>query len=242
MMKRIWNTLISLEAGLWLLALVCIALAAGSFRLTGEYAAAINSMPLFAWLLEVSVVHSWWLWLAVVLLALLVINTLLCSFETIRTRWHKIGAIPLLAPQLIHTGFLLFVAAHLISALGSSVQQMEVSEGTLARLPDGSPFGVVSIAAETTATGMPVSFSCELLTDPRNSGLRVFVSPNHPWFSGGYGVYIKQARKLPYPLALLEVHREPGAGMALAGAILFSVGNVLLLWLRSKRSDMDNQV
>jgi hypothetical protein len=51
-------------------------------------------------------------------------------------------------------------------------------------------------------------------------------------------VYIKQAEIYPYPQALLEVHREPGAAMALVGAVLFTIGNVAVLWLRSKRRDV----
>jgi len=235
-MKRLWNTLISLELGLWLLALVCITLAAGSFLLTGEYAAAINFMPLFAWLQEVPVARSWWLWFAVVLLALLVINTLCCSGETLRLRWGRAALIPLLAPQFIHAGFLLFVAAHLMSALGASVKQFEVSEGMLVRLPDGRKFGIAAISADLSPSGMPAGFNCELVTDPRNLVVRTVISPNHPWLSGGYGVYVKQAEKYPYPWALLEIHHEPGAGMALAGAIFFVIGNVLVLWLRSNKS------
>lgn len=34
--------------------------------------------------------------------------------------------------------------------------------------------------------------------------------------------------------ALFKLHREPGAGMALAGALLFTVGNLVLLVIRSK--------
>lgn len=234
-MKRLWNALISLELGLWLLALLCAAMAAGSFQLKGEYAAAINFMPLFAWLAEVPAAHSWWLWLTVALLALLAVNTLLCSAETLRLRRGRAGLMPLLAPQLVHAGFLLIVTAHLVSALGASVQQFEVSEGSLLRLPDGRPFAVAAIAANVSPMGMPIGFSGELAIDPRDPAQRVVISPNHPWFSGGYGVYIKQAEMYPYPRALLEIHREPGAGMALAGAILFTIGNVMVLRLRSKR-------
>ncbi len=236
-MRRLWNALISLELCLWLLGLACVALAAGSFGLKGEYAAAINSMPLFSWLTGAPVAHSWWLWLTVALLALLVVNTLSCSGETLCQRWGRTGPIALVAPQLVHAGFLLIVAAHLMSALGASVQRFQVSEGALLRLPDGRPYAVAAIAANASPTGMPIGFSSELAIDPRDPAQRVVISPNHPWFSGGYGVYIKQAEMYPYPMALLEVHREPGAGMALAGAILFTIGNALVLWLRSKRGE-----
>ena len=233
-MKRVWNILVSLEFCLWLLALVCGALAIGSFLLKGDYAAAINFVPLFAWLMEVPVAASWWLWLAIVLLALLVINTLLCSAETLRQRYGRAGLISLCAPQLIHAGFLLFVAAHLISSFGASVQQIEVYEGAQARLPDGTQFAVAAIMVDISPKGMPRGFSCELATDLRNPAQQKVISPNHPWFCGDYGVYIKQAEKYPYSRALLEIHREPGGSMALAGALFFMIGNVMVLWLRSK--------
>ena len=75
------------------------------------------------------------------------------------------------------------------------------------------------------------------MTDLHNPAERVTISPNHPWISGEYGVYIKQAEGYPYKRALLEIHREPGAGLALAGALIFTVGNVLLVWLRSRSKE-----
>lgn len=224
----------SIEFCVALLALVCIVMAAGSFRLSGEYAAAINSVPLLVWLREVPLGVSWWLWLTLVLLALLVLNTLLCSCETVLGRWGRGGWALLLAPQLVHAGFLLIVLAHLLSAAASSVLQVEVQEGLVVNLPNGSQFGVAGISVNLSPNGMPTGFSSELVTDLKNPSARVVISPNHPWFAGGYGVYIKQAEEFPFRRALLELHREPGVGMALAGALLFSVGNVILLAVRSK--------
>lgn len=230
---KLWRLLISMELCLALLALICIVMAGGSFALSGEYAAAINSMPLLIWLRNVPAGASWWLWLTLVLLGLLVLNTLLCSFEVLWSRWGRGGWTILLAPQLVHAGFLLIVLAHLISAAGSSVQQMVVQEGVLASLPSGRQFGVAAITVTMLPNGMPTGFSSELVTDLQNPSGRTVISPNYPWFADGYGVYIKQAEEYPTRRALLELHREPGAGMALAGALLFTVGNILLLVVRS---------
>lgn len=238
-MKKIWQFCISIELCLGLLALVCVFMAVGSFSLKGDYAAAINAVPLLVWLREVPAGVSWWLWLTVLLLALLVLNTILCSSETLRVRWGRAGLMPLLAPQLIHAGFLLIVLAHLQSAYGGYHQQLEVVEGMLAQLPDGRQFGIAGLAVDMSPTGTPTGFSSELVTDLSNPAERFTVSPNHPWFSGGYGVYIKQAEEYPHKRALLEIHREPGAGAALAGALVFTVGNVLLVFLRSRSKEYD---
>ena len=234
---RLWRLLISLELCLGLLALVCVCMAAGSFSLSGEYAAAINALPLWAWLRETPVSVSWWLWVSLVFLALLALNTVLCSSETLWSRWGTCGMASLLAPQLIHAGFLLIVAAHMLSAMGSSLHAVEVGEMTLAALPDGSRFGVASISVTTSPQGMPIGFSSELVPNLNRPAGRVVISPNHPWFSNGFGVYIKQAEAYPAKRALLEIHREPGAAMALAGALIFTVGNVLLVALRSKQRE-----
>lgn len=236
---KLWRILISVELCLGLLALVCCVMAAGSFRLSGEYAAAINSMPLFDWLRETPVSISWWLWIVLVLLALLALNTVLCSSETLWTRWGRGGWSALLAPQCMHAGFLLIVLAHLLSATGSSFAAVTVGEMTLAALPDGSRFGVASISVATTPQGMPLGFSSELVPDVNRPTERVTISPNHPWFHQGYGVYIKQAEAYPFKRALLEIHREPGASMAMAGALLFTVGNIMLVVIRSKQRETE---
>jgi hypothetical protein len=236
-LKNIWRFCISIELCLGLLALVCVVMAAGSFLLKGDYAAAINAVPLLVWLREVPVGMSWWLWLTVILLALLVLNTILCSSETLWFRRGRVGVVSLFAPQLIHAGFLLIVLAHLQSAYGGYKQQVEVLEGMVAQLPDGRRFGVAGINVVMSPMGMPTGFSGELVTNLSNLSERVTISPNHPWFSGGYGVYIKHAEGYPYKRALLEIHREPGAGMALAGALIFTVGNVLVVWLRSRAKE-----
>jgi len=236
---RLWRLLTSLELCLGLLALACAGMAAGSFSLTGEYAAAINSMPLLAWLRETPVSVSWWLWVTLVLLVLLALNTVLCSSETLWSRQRKYGLAATLAPQLIHAGFLLIVVAHLLSAMGTSLRAIEVGEMSLAELPDGSRFGVASISVTVSPQGMPIGFSSELVPDLNRPDERVVISPNHPWFSKGFGIYIKQAEAYPIKRALLEIHREPGAAMALAGSLLFMIGNVLLLVLRSKQRDKE---
>ncbi len=236
-MNRFWRFLISLDLGLWLLGLVCAVMAAGSFLLKGEAAVAINAMPLFAWLLAAPASVSWWLWLTIALLALLVVNTLFCSFDTLRQKLRRAALLPTLAPQLIHAGFLLIVAAHLVSSVWGFKQTLQLAPGMLANLPNGQLFMLGRVAQMLSPQGMPVGASGELFIDPNQPDRRVIISPNNPWFSGGYGVYIKHAELQPQPWALLEIHREPGAGMALAGSLLFSIGAALLLWLRSKSKE-----
>jgi len=43
----------------------------------------------------------------------------------------------------------------------------------------------------------------------------------------------------PFPVAMIEVSREPGAPWALAGGILFIAGMVTLLFLKIRQEEPD---
>ena len=235
-MKRVWNLLISLEVGLVLLAMVCIAMATGSFQLLADVAAVLNSMPLFVWLREFSIATTWWLWLTIILLALLVLNTLCCSADALFQRFRRSAILVWLPPQLIHAGFLLIVLAHLQSSIWSFKGSIEIPEGNAFQLPDGMAVRVARVGAIFSPMGgeMPIGYQALLITKETAEQGGVIITPNNPWFSNGYGVYIKHAEQGRPPMALLEVHRDPGAAMALAGATLFTIGNLLLLYTRSR--------
>jgi hypothetical protein len=53
----------------------------------------------------------------------------------------------------------------------------------------------------------------------------------------GIGVYIKTVKMSPFPVAMIEVSREPGAPWALAGSVLFLAGMVSLLAFKITRED-----
>ena len=233
MIKRIYESLASLSFGLWLMGGVMVLMAIGSFG--GEDAASLNEMPLFAWLGAAPLAASWWLWGTLVLLALMVVNTLLCSVEAIRKRYGKGGLLALLAPQLMHAGFLLIVLAHLLSAKGGAKQAMQLFEGSDLRFPGGSSVVVEAIEVKTGPRGMPVDYRARMRIVESGGATPVTVRPNEPLFHGGLGIYLKHAEPFPVPTAFVEIHREPGAGWALAGALLFTVGNGMLLAVRRER-------
>jgi hypothetical protein len=234
MLRTIYDRLSSLTFGLWLIGGVMVLLAVGSFAGSGEGAGSINSIALFAWLAESPVALSWWLWATVGLLALLALNTVLCSVESLRTKAGNSRFLAVIAPQVMHLGFLLIVLAHLCSAWGGSKYVLPVREGAVVSFPGEGEVRIGNLRLETGLMGMPTAYSAEI-RDP--AGGAHIVSPNHPAFYRGYGIYLKQVELYPYRAAIIEVHREPGAGLALAGALLFTFGNLVLLAVRrGKRS------
>ncbi len=229
MLRKLYDILSSLNLGLWLMAGVTLLLAVGSFVLGPEESARLNSMPLFVWLTHVPFVVGWWLWLAVVLLALLGLNTVLCSMQSLCRKGGRSGLLLRLAPHAMHAGFLLIALAHLVSSVGSSKEGGEVGEGMVIALADGRVL-IERLDAEVGAQGYVTDFSATVID---SHGQRSVIRPNKPFFYQGLGLYLKQVELYPKKLGIMEIHREPGAGLALAGALLFIVGNVLVVARRS---------
>ena len=89
----------------------------------------INNTNLFNWLSEVPISESWWLYLAILTIGLLIINTIVCSIESIikkdRTkRWPLV-----ISPQLIHLGFSFIMLAHFLSSYMAAHGFMVLQEG-----------------------------------------------------------------------------------------------------------------
>ncbi|GFO53548.1 cytochrome c biogenesis protein ResB [Geomonas sp. Red276] len=220
MLKTIYQRLTSLNLGLWLLTALMVALALGSFSPGGGEESRLNDLPLLIWLRHAPLSYSWWLWLAVALVAVLSLNAILCSIEALRRKGRSI------APHLMHLGFLLIAVAHLVSAYGGMKDVLQVGEGTVIGFPDREQVRVERISGETGEMGMPISYRAELRFANGEVGT---TSPNHPCFHKGFGIYVKQVDLGPMPMALMEIHREPGALPALAGGLLFTLGNLMLL-------------
>ncbi len=232
MIRKIYDRLASLIFGLWLIGGVCILLAAGSFSGGGAEGSSINDLPLFRWLAETPLSLSWWLWGAIGLLVLLALNTVLCSIESVRTKYRRGNFLVLIAPQVMHAGFLLIVLAHLASARGGYKQVMPIQEGGVITCPDGTRLQIANLTASMGPMGFPMDYSAEIRTVTGGREESATISPNHPYFHKGSGFYLKEVALEPYRAALIEIHREPGAGVALAGALLFTAGNVVLLYVR----------
>ena len=234
MLRKLYDKLGSLNLGLWLMAGVTLLMGIGSFVTGPEETARLNSMPLFAWLTEAPTATGWWLWLTVALLAVLALNTVLCSIESLRAKAGRSGLLLRLAPQVMHAGFLFIVLAHLVSSVGGFKEALQVREGTVISFPDGARIMVERIDAEMGMRGYVTDFSA---TVAGTDGRRAVIRPNEPFFFHGVGLYLKQVEPFPVALGVVEIHREPGAGLALAGALLFTVGNVVVVTRRRQEKE-----
>jgi hypothetical protein len=235
-LKGMLDVLLSTRTALWLLAAGLALLAAGALEMPAmdEYRG-MNSAPLFRWLSESPLKATWWLWGLIGVLALLALNTLFCSAESLIRKGQGRHWVLLISPQVMHAGFLLILLAHLFSSAGAERWVALAGEGSSFRLPNDTVLRVEKINLKISPSGRPLDWSADVayFTPGLEKLASGFVAPNRPSFFKGLGLYIKDIR--PGGMLYIEVSREPGAPWALAGGVLFTAGTIALVLLKIRK-------
>jgi len=196
----------------------------------------ITWVPLFEWLSEAPLSASWWLLGSLALLVALVLNTLACSIDSLIKKRSGRQWLLVIAPQIIHIGFLLMLVGHLVSGLSGYKEMFPFQEGTMVRMPGNIILKVSQIDVTLTKEGYPIDWRAAV--DYIDNGKLVksdYMAPNRPSFFRGYGAYLKQVRPYPIKAALVEITREPGAPWALGGGVVFMIGTIVLVGLKMSR-------
>lgn len=232
-LKCILNFFLSLKTALWLMGFLLLFLFAGALIMPGrpEFEL-LHSVPLFEWIQKQPAGITWWLWVVICVLSILTINTLFCSVESIIKKRNVTQWLLLISPQIIHTGFLFMLLAHLLSGAGSSQGLVRAGEGTMLTFSDNTIMKVNEISIDIGDQGNITDWKVNV---EYLSGGKPFkqdtIRPNSPSFVSGFNVGVKDL--IPYPKTLLiRVNKEPGALWALIGGILFMIGTITLLMLR----------
>lgn len=234
-MKKFWGLFTSLKLSLWLTSAILVLFLYGAIVMPREEIfMGMSEGPLFKWLIDTPVVFTWWLWASIFILVFLTLNTFICSIDSIIKK--KNAFVLLIAPQVIHIGFLFILLAHLLSSLGGYKLSGPVPEGMAVKLPNGQVFRVFDLNARPSPEGYILDWDASIMFISEGKPVKTEkLSPNKPAFFGGLGYYLKEIRFEPSPVALMEVSREPGAPWALAGGIFFSLGTVALVILKIRQ-------
>jgi hypothetical protein len=221
-----------------LLALLCLLLYGSLAMPLNQEFQLLSVVPLLHWMIESPLTITWWLWASFGVLSFLTVNTFFCSFESLIMKRESKNWLLKISPQIIHAGFLFILLAHLLSSYASFKGATFVTKGSMLQLPNGLAVLFDSVNAVVDPSGYIQDWSAEVryFEDGRQMTSDV-IRPNNPSFEKGLGIYIKTVRLDPYPIALIEVSREPGAVWALVGGILFLVGTVSLLILKIRREE-----
>jgi hypothetical protein len=238
LLGKIIDFLKSLTTGIFALTMLLLVMTIGSFTMlgTGGYET-LNSLPLFLWLRETTIGNSWWLILSLACLGVIALNTVLCSIESLLKKSPAKNLLIKISPQIIHAGFLLILTAHLMSAADSFRSMGPVAEQNAVALSDRAEAHFSDIEASQDSSGFIHGLYSTVTIYENGTYLsRSRIFPNHPAFYEGIGIYLKDARMYPSPAALIEISYDRGAPWALAGGIVFLVGNTLLVLLKLRQN------
>lgn len=239
-MKKILEFFISLRTAIWLLIALIFILLFGSLVMPNhEEFLALHTTALFVWMQEVPISITWWLWGCIGLLGLLAANTLVCSIESIIRKREARQWLLIISPQIMHIGFLFILLAHFLSSSGSFKGITYAYQGSVFQLPNTLEVRFKSVSADVDASGYVKDWAADIeyfkdgktLSEDR-------ILPNSPSFKEGIGIYIKTVKVSPFPVAMIEVSREPGALWALVGGILFMAGMAILLFFRVRLEEL----
>lgn len=229
--------LLSLRTAILLLFGLLLFFLLGSFMMPKlpEYRA-LYTEPLLPWMQGNRFGITWWLWASVAVSALLAANTVFCSIESLLKKREARQWLLVIAPQIVHIGFLFILVAHLLSATGSFKGNAYAYQGSVFRLPGNEEVIFDSVRTSVDENGNVRDWSAEIryLVNGATVASDVIL-PNGPSLRNGLGIYIQTVRTGPFPVAIIEVSREPGALWALIGGMLFLAGVVLLLILKVRR-------
>ncbi len=235
-LKHILNFFLSLGTTLWFLGLLLVLFFVGAFIMPGNNAfQQLHSTPLFDWIQKQPLRDIWWLWGIIGVLAVIAINTLFCSVESLIKKRNVTHWLLLISPQIIHIGFLFMLLAHLLSAFGASQQNANVMEGSRLRISKDTILKVDKIDIDVDYYGYISNWKVDVKYISENEILQSDrIMPNTPSVFNGFNITIKNLKPYPRKIALLQLNREPGAMWALAGGILFIIGIVILVAFKRK--------
>ena len=217
-----------------MLGIMLVMMLAGAFVMPGNNAfQELHSTPLFEWIQYQPLKITWWLWSVIAILAVMTLNTLFCSIESIVKKRKVTQWLLLISPQIIHIGFLFILLAHLLSGIGAYQQVTPAREGTALKLSGRDT--VLRIKDITIRLDYYGYISDWAVTVEYSTGGNMLqqdmIKPNEPSTFKGLNVNVKNLK--PYPEAvLLQLNREPGAVWALTGGIVFMIGIVTLIALK----------
>lgn len=236
------NFFLSLKTTVWTLVALIGFFFIGSYMMPAhrEVFVSMNDDILFNWARRAAandLAHTGWFFAAFIALLLLASNTLTCGIQAVKGKWTRSDFLLRLSPQVIHTGFLFILLAHLLGAGWGYKLSGMMPEGAYAPLPEDLGLQLGKISVQTDGAGYTRDWSADASLYKNNHLVKSGVlGPNNPLVYGSTGIYIKDLNFARGPAAYLLIAKDPGAIWALVGGLLFLLGSTTLLALKWKKA------
>jgi hypothetical protein len=193
----------------------------------------INDIPLFRWLSlnYSSIGKTFWIYLAIFLMALLSLNMIFCLIDDILKRLSPGTIVQRLSPHLIHLSVLIVLFGHLMSGLMGFKKDIPVKAG--------EEFAIESLRiridsvefVEVKGEDQP-RWRIGLSIFDRDKIKRAVAEPARPVFYR-YGIYAKSAE--PDGRVVIGLVDDPGAFWEVVGAVVFVAGSAGLFSTRFRK-------
>jgi hypothetical protein len=195
---------------------------------------------LSAWLLQSSPAATWWVLGVVLTLALLAVNTVVCTADSLIKRVGRQELMKVLSPQIVHIGVLLILLGHFLTSLSGLRGEAVLFEGNTYPITDEITFRVDRIIVEPSErTGVRWDVRGEWLENGKEVK-QSSVRPSIPSYYKGLWLVIKSADRVKDDAGnivlqtILMARRDPGVFWAGAGALVFAIGCVMIAIARRR--------
>lgn len=193
----------------------------------------INEIPLFKWLSWNfnSIEKTFWIYLAVGLMAMLSLNLVVCLFDDILKRLLPGTIVQRLSSHFFHIGVLVVLVGHLVSGLSGFKKDISAKVGeeffieSLRIRIDSVDF--VEVKGEDQAR-----WRISLSIYDRDVVKKVVSEPARPVFYK-FGIYAKSAE--PDGRVIIGIVKDPGVVWELTGAIVCVIGTTGLFLTRFRK-------
>jgi hypothetical protein len=237
MIRKALDLFLSINTTVVLLFLLIAFFFAGAFIMpVKKEFMTIHSIPLFDWLKKHEISITWWLWSIIIILGVLTLNTVACSIKSIIKKRKFTQWLLLISSQIIHIGFLFILLAHLLSSTGGFMGNAVVREGTYLKMPHKDlVLHIKNINLDIDSYGYLRNWNVHIEYLIGQDGIiSDTIRPNKPSLKNGFNINVKDIQTFPQKALLLQVSRDPGATFALTGGILFFIGTIILIILKTK--------
>jgi len=241
---KIWRLCGHVKVTFWLLLLICFSLAAGSFyvKFYPQIFRPLNDFLLQDWFRRYGENYPdkiWWLWMLLVLLFVLGINTGVCAIDRILNLWSKRKQMNVNifflknTPSLTHICFLVMLSGHLLSSITGFNKAIPIIPDMKATLPIQADIEVLKqqcyyYDAPELLKGFTKQCAVSVKLQAAGETTVKQVSFLHPFFWQGFSFHLGMDKKsMNHPEIRLIMKRDPGVRLILPG---FTVLVLLMLW------------
>ncbi|RMG73823.1 MAG: hypothetical protein D6710_02675, partial [Nitrospirae bacterium] len=141
----------------------------------------IDSTPLFRWLSQSDHLEiTWWIYAMILILALLGINTLVCTVDALLKRVRLKNLMLKLSPQLIHIGVMMIMIGHLLTASIGLKMDVFLEKDRPQSLTGDRVIGLDDVQVVTNADGYVVDWTSRVWVKDGSHLYRLMLKPSRP--------------------------------------------------------------